>query len=132
MLGLATGIAGALGVRQRADLVSGATARSGELTVAAQRLYRALSDADATAASAFLTGGVEPAALRDRYQVDIADAAAALAIVSGAAPVRAAVTPRSPGSRPSSRFTRDSWRPPGSTTARACRWAARTCARRPG
>ncbi|WP_345536928.1 hypothetical protein [Phytohabitans rumicis] len=83
VLGLATGIAGALGVRQRADLVSGATARSGELTVAAQRLYRALSDADATAASAFLTGGVEPAALRDRYQVDIADAAAALAIVSG-------------------------------------------------
>jgi hypothetical protein len=83
VLGLATGIAGAVGVRQRADLVDGAVARSGELTVAAQRLYRALSDADATAASAFLTGGVEPLALRARYQSDIADAAAALAIVSG-------------------------------------------------
>jgi len=83
VLGLATGIAGAVGVRQRADLVDGAVARSGELTVAAQRLYRALSDADATAASAFLTGGVEPVALRERYQADIADAAAALAIVSG-------------------------------------------------
>ncbi|BCB81002.1 hypothetical protein Pflav_074120 [Phytohabitans flavus] len=83
VLGLATGVAGAVGVRQRADLVDGAVARSGELTVAAQQLYRALSDADATAASAFLTGGVEPVALRERYQADIADAAAALAVVSG-------------------------------------------------
>ncbi|GAB3501334.1 hypothetical protein [Phytohabitans suffuscus] len=83
VLGLATGVAGAVGVRQRADLVDGAVARSGELTVAAQRLYRALSDADATAASAFLTGGVEPVALRERYQADIAAAAAALAVVSG-------------------------------------------------
>jgi hypothetical protein len=83
VLGLATGLAGAIGVRQRIDLINGATARNGELTVAAQRLYRALSDADATAASAFLAGGVEPAAMRERYQADIADAAAALAIVSG-------------------------------------------------
>ncbi|MFU8872880.1 hypothetical protein [Micromonospora sp. SL4-19] len=82
VLGIATGVAGAVGVRQRIDLVHGATARSGDLTVAVQRLYRALSDADATAASAFLTGGVEPAALRERYQSDIADAAAALAVVS--------------------------------------------------
>ncbi|WP_091195134.1 hypothetical protein [Micromonospora narathiwatensis] len=82
VLGLATGVAGALGVRQRIDLVNGAVARSGDLTVAVQRLYRALSDADATAASAFLTGGVEPVALRERYQSDIDDAAAALALVS--------------------------------------------------
>ncbi|MFU8850187.1 hypothetical protein ACNAW0_04245 [Micromonospora sp. SL1-18] len=82
VLGLATGVAGAVGVRQRIDLLDGATARSGDLTVAVQRLYRALSDADATAAGAFLAGGVEPAALRERYQSDIADAAAALAVVS--------------------------------------------------
>lgn len=82
VLGLATGVTGVVGVRQRAGLVDGAVAQSGELTVAAQRLYRALSDADATAASAFLTGGVEPVALRERYQADVADAAAALAIVS--------------------------------------------------
>ncbi|MEU3456541.1 hypothetical protein ABZ671_23510 [Micromonospora sp. NPDC006766] len=82
VLGLATGVAGALGVRQRMDLVNGATARGGDLTVAVQRLYRALSDADATAASAFLAGGVEPVALRERYQSDIADAAAALSEVS--------------------------------------------------
>ncbi|HET8680649.1 MAG TPA: hypothetical protein VFM54_02065 [Micromonosporaceae bacterium] len=82
VLGLATGVAGAVGVRQRVDLVYGATARSGELAVATQRLYRALSDADASAASAFLAGGVEPAAMRERYRLAIADAAAALAVVS--------------------------------------------------
>lgn len=83
MLGLVTGAVGAVGVRQRTDLITGATARSGELAVAAQRLYRALSDADATAAGAFLSGGVEPAAVRERYQSDIADAGAALAVVAG-------------------------------------------------
>ncbi|MEU8263016.1 hypothetical protein AB0C02_20595 [Micromonospora sp. NPDC048999] len=82
VLGLATGVAAAVGVRQRIDLVNGATARGGDLTVAVQRLYRALSDADATAAGAFLAGGVEPVALRERYQSDIADAGAALAVVS--------------------------------------------------
>lgn len=83
VLGLATGVASAVGVRQRIDLINGATARTGELTVATQRLYRALSDADATAASAFLAGGVEPVAVRERYQRAIADAAAALTVVSG-------------------------------------------------
>ena len=84
VLGLATGAAGMIGVRQRADLVERVTARSGPLSVSAQQLYRALSDADATAASAFLSGGGEPPALRQRYQADVADAAAALAEVSGA------------------------------------------------
>lgn len=82
VLGLTVGITAAAGVRQRADLVAGVTSRSGELTVAAQNLYRALSDADATAASAFLSNGLEPADLRTRYQTDIADAAAALTVVS--------------------------------------------------
>ena len=123
VLGLATGVAGVVGVRQRAGLVDGAVAQSGELAVAAQRLYRALSDADATAASAFLEGGVEPVALRERYQADIADAAAARAT--------AGVPPRPPGSPRSCRSTPASWRPLGSTTARACRWAARTCVKPP-
>ncbi|MEO3745717.1 hypothetical protein [Plantactinospora sp. B5E13] len=84
VLGLLTGMAALVGVRQRADLVRGVTARSGELLVAAQNLYRALSDADATAASAFLSNGLEPPVLRDRYQRDLADAAAALTVVSAA------------------------------------------------
>jgi hypothetical protein len=81
-LGLAVGVLGFAGVRQRAGLIDEVTSRSGALTVAAQNLYRALSDADATAASAFLAGGVEPAAQRERYQAGVADAAAALSIIS--------------------------------------------------
>src|SRR6185436_4832887 len=52
------------------------------LAAAAQQVYRSLSDADATAASAFLAGGIEPDALRQRYQRDIAQAGAALAKAS--------------------------------------------------
>src|SRR6266581_7886662 len=50
-----------------------------------QQIYRALSDADATAASAFLSGGLEPIAARRRYQADIAQAAAHLESATAAA-----------------------------------------------
>ncbi|WP_422769670.1 hypothetical protein ACN28C_23400 [Plantactinospora sp. WMMC1484] len=86
VLGLLAGTVAFAGVRQRAELVRDVTARSGELAVAAQGLYRALSDADATAASAFLSNGLEPPALRERYQRDLADAASALTAVSSAVP----------------------------------------------
>jgi hypothetical protein len=83
VLGLVAGGAGVLAVQNRANLVDRVTATSGPLAVAAQDLYRSLSDADATAASAFLGGGLEPAALRGRYQTDVASASAALATVAG-------------------------------------------------
>jgi hypothetical protein len=82
VLGLLAGLAATVGTVQRSALVDGVGARSGPLTVRAQQLYRALSDADATAASAFLAGGVEPPALRDKYQADVAEASAALAAVT--------------------------------------------------
>ncbi len=78
-IGLATGVAGLVGSVQRSSLVDEVRTRSGPLAVQAQELYRSLSDADAAAASAFLSGGVEPPQLRDRYQADIAAASAALA-----------------------------------------------------
>jgi hypothetical protein len=78
-IGLAVGVAGAVGSAQRSSLVDGVRTRSGPLAVQAQQLYRSLSDADATAASAFLSNGVEPAQLRTRYQSDITAAGAALA-----------------------------------------------------
>ncbi|WP_319463568.1 hypothetical protein [Micromonospora sp. RTP1Z1] len=81
-LGFVVGVVGFTGVRQRSDLIDGVTSRSGALVVAAQNLYRALSDADATAASAFLSGGVEPAAQRDRYKQGVTDAAAALTVIA--------------------------------------------------
>ncbi|GAA5078958.1 hypothetical protein [Nocardia iowensis] len=52
--------------------------RTEPLAFAAQRLYVALSAADATAATAFLSGGIEAPAVRGQYQQSLADAAAAL------------------------------------------------------
>lgn len=45
----------------------------------AQKLYAALSAADAAAATAFLSSGIETAPMRARYQQALADAASALA-----------------------------------------------------
>ena len=55
--------------------------RSAPLTAATQELYRALSDADATAGQGFLLGAGEPDSLRLRYQTDLAAAGRALAVV---------------------------------------------------
>jgi hypothetical protein len=78
-IGLLTGVAGLVDSATRSSLIQGVRTTSGPVAVQAQELYRALSDADATAASAFLAGGVEPADLRNRYSSDIAAATAALA-----------------------------------------------------
>ncbi|WP_199444106.1 hypothetical protein [Umezawaea beigongshangensis] len=76
------GVISAWSVQTRADSLEELATRSEPLAFAAQEVYRALSDADASAASAFLGGGVEPAELRSRYQTDIAQAQSALAIVT--------------------------------------------------
>jgi hypothetical protein len=72
-------------VRQERALEDLAT-RSEPLSHAAQEVYRALQDADATAASAFLSGGLEPAQLRERYEADIAQAQAALSVATASSP----------------------------------------------
>ncbi|MFD0579496.1 hypothetical protein [Dactylosporangium darangshiense] len=92
LVGLLAGIAWVIGSSQRSSSAGGARTGSGELAVQAQELYRALSDADATAAIAFLSSGVEPAELRNRYQSDVAAATAALAAVAnGGASDKAAI-----------------------------------------
>jgi hypothetical protein len=53
--------------------------RSEPFAYAAQNLYAALSAADAAAASAFLSGGIETAPTREQYQKALADASSALA-----------------------------------------------------
>lgn len=83
-VGLAAGIVSVVDVVHRSATLNRVTTGSGPLTVRAQELYRALSDADATAASAFLAGGQEPAALRARYENDIAAATAALSAATAA------------------------------------------------
>ncbi|AUS80600.1 hypothetical protein C1701_22210 [Actinoalloteichus sp. AHMU CJ021] len=72
------GLVGAIGAHRKAVALDELVTRSEPLSVAAQDLYAALSDADATAATSFLTGGTEPAEVRDRYSLNIARAAAAL------------------------------------------------------
>jgi hypothetical protein len=55
------------------------------LSFDAQQIYRSLSDADATEAAAFLSGGLEPLALRAQYQADITQAARHLETATAAA-----------------------------------------------
>lgn len=82
LLTLCFGIAGATGAARRTALVGSVRTDSGPLVIAAESLYRSLSDADATAASAFLSAGAEPPALRTRYLNDIHTATVNLTTVS--------------------------------------------------
>ena len=65
-------------VSQRASGAADVVSTSEPVSLDGQQIYRALSDADATAATAFLSGGLEPIAVRHRYQADIAQAASRL------------------------------------------------------
>ena len=78
LLTVVTGLFGALTLQTKQDTLGELVDHREPLTAAAQQIYRSLSDADATAASAFLSGGNEPAVLRTRYEYDIAQAGAAL------------------------------------------------------
>jgi hypothetical protein len=72
-------------VSQRASGAANVVSTSEPLSLDGQEIYRSLSDADATAATAFLSGGLEPLATRRRYQADIAHAAAHLESATAAA-----------------------------------------------
>jgi hypothetical protein len=79
VLSLLTGLVGALGLQQKQATIDNLIEHREPVAAASQQIYRSLSDADATAASAFLSGGTPPAALRERYELDIAQAGANLA-----------------------------------------------------
>ncbi|HEY3903082.1 MAG TPA: hypothetical protein VGM14_04100 [Streptosporangiaceae bacterium] len=78
VLSLAWGAIAAWVVDQRASGAGDVVSISEPLSLDGQQIYRSLSDADATAASAFLSGGLEPQASRQRYVADIAAASARL------------------------------------------------------
>jgi hypothetical protein len=82
VLSLLTGVIGLLSIQGKASTLDDLTTHREPFSAAAQQMYRSLSDADATAASAFLSSAVEPPALRVRYQTDIAQAGAALAVAA--------------------------------------------------
>jgi hypothetical protein len=85
VLGAAFGLVSAVSLDRRSDALAELVTSSEPLAIAAQDIYRALSDADATAASAFLAGGVEPREVRRRYENDLAQAGSALAAAASAA-----------------------------------------------
>jgi hypothetical protein len=79
VLSLVTGLVGALALQQKQNTIDNLMDHREPVAAASQQIYRSLSDADATAASAFLSGGTPPAVLRERYELDIAQAGANLA-----------------------------------------------------
>src|ERR1044071_4101880 len=85
------GVVATTGAIGRSDEISSVHGASGPLAINAQELYRALSDADAAAATAFLSAGAEPPDLRTRYLNDIAAAGHAIVIASTDAPADATV-----------------------------------------
>lgn len=78
-LSLLAGVLNLTGTQSRTQALDELANSSGPLSAAAQDLFRSLSDADATATNAFLAGGLEPSATRQRYELDIAQASRALA-----------------------------------------------------
>ena len=89
LLSVAWGVLAALTADQHASAAANVVAVSEPLSLDAEQIYQSLSDADATAANAFLAGGLEPAAARQRYEADITQAAirieAASALVGSSA-----------------------------------------------
>ncbi|GID57130.1 hypothetical protein [Actinoplanes couchii] len=80
VLGAVAGAAAVGEVRGRGATIGDIAEVSGPISVDAQTLYRALADADATAATGFLAADGESAELRGRYLDDIAKATAALTV----------------------------------------------------
>jgi hypothetical protein len=79
LLTLVAGLVATVSVQSKKDTINDLIDQREPLAAAAQQVFRSLSDADATSASAFLSTGAEPPALRQRYLQDIAEAGAALA-----------------------------------------------------
>ena len=91
-LSLIWGAVAAWTASQHASAAGDVVATSEPLSLDGQRIYRSLSDADATAATAFLSGGLEPLAAQRRYLADIAEAASSLESATAAAGHSAAGT----------------------------------------
>jgi hypothetical protein len=81
---VAFGAVGAWTVIQHASAAQDVVSTSEPLSLAAQRMYQDLSDADVTATTAFLAGPSVPLAARERYAADINRAAADLTSLENA------------------------------------------------
>jgi hypothetical protein len=77
-LSLIWGAVAAWTASQHTSAAGDVVSTSEPLSLDGQQIYRSLSDADATAATAFLSGGLEPLSAQRRYLADIAEAASSL------------------------------------------------------
>jgi hypothetical protein len=82
---LAWGAVGTWTVIQHASAAQDVVTTSEPLSLSAQEMYRSLSDADVTAATAFLNGPNQSLASRQRYDADIARASSDLTSLADAA-----------------------------------------------
>ncbi|GIE75127.1 hypothetical protein Aph02nite_10770 [Actinoplanes philippinensis] len=80
VLALVTGVAAVADVRERSALLTDVAEVKAPISVDAQTLYRSLAEADAIAATAFLSTTGESATLRTRYLDGIARASTALTV----------------------------------------------------
>jgi hypothetical protein len=78
LLSLAWGALAAFAVQQYASAASGVVDTREPLSLDALQIYQRLSDANDAAATAFLTGGLEPLTVRQRYLADISAAESGL------------------------------------------------------
>ncbi|MFC4945253.1 hypothetical protein [Pseudonocardia sp. GCM10023141] len=78
-----TAVVSLVGAISRTDAVRDGGDRLASLTSDAAELYRALADADAMATSGYVSGGIEPAAIRARYDTDIGSAAQRIVHAAG-------------------------------------------------
>jgi hypothetical protein len=83
---LVLGVLGVLGGMARANAVHDARTRIAALTTGAADLYQSLADADAMATTGYVSGGLEPAAVRARYDDDIRRAGQRLAAAASLFP----------------------------------------------
>src|SRR5882672_4310566 len=88
------GLLASLGASHRQTVLQHAATRAEPLSVAAEDLYRDLSDADATAAEVFLSGSQAGTSERNRYDADLRRVSASLAAVNADADPSLAATAR--------------------------------------
>ncbi|GAA2123369.1 MCP four helix bundle domain-containing protein [Glycomyces algeriensis] len=80
---LGAGITGMTAIIAKSAVIEETTSQSGRLSVAALSLYQALSQADATAASSYLTAGTPSDEMNETYREAMRDATVALATAAG-------------------------------------------------
>lgn len=83
---LLLGAVGVLGGVARGNAVHDGRTRLAALTTAAADLYQSLADADAMATTGYVSGGLEPAAVRGRFDDDVVRAGERLSTAAGLLP----------------------------------------------